>query len=124
MDHVAERATKEITMKERRFSDYLRDLNTALETTKGEPGEGKKGGETVRKQVRAAAEAAAPKWKKSGNLEDLGGFIEALPDRLGPPLLAAIAQEIAVRGFEWGRAHLFAAFGEYVVSLKGVGAEA
>lgn len=101
-------------MGEARFSDTLKEIGAALEGAE----------ETVRQQVRAAAESAVPKWKKSGSQKELAGFAAALPDGAGAAFLSALGDEIALRGIAWAREHLFAALGEFCPSLKGVGAEA
>ena len=97
-----------------RFIDTLRSVHAALE----------KADATTKKQVRAAAEAALPKWQKSGNIKELSSFADALPKGLGADVLAAIAQEIALRGLEWAKSTLFTCFSEHVKALEGVGAEA
>jgi hypothetical protein len=101
-------------MAEKRFSDTLKDISTALAGAD----------KTVQKQVRAAAEAAAPKWKKTGKLDELKGLAAALPEKMGADFMVALGEEIAVRGREWAQQHLFAALGEFVKGLEGVGSEA
>jgi hypothetical protein len=102
-------------MAEKRFSEVLTDVGTALAAAE----------KTVQKQVRAAADAAAPKWEKSGKLEDLKGFFAAFPGSVGADLSVALSEEIALRGREWAREHFFTACSEWMKGpLQGVGAEA
>lgn len=105
---------------EKRFSDTLQEISNALTSSKE--------AKTAQAQVRNAAKAAIPRWKKkkakmSERLEGLKGLAASLPGSLGAGFMADLGAEMAYRGTEWAILHLFDALEEHVPCLKGIQAE-